>query len=648
MNWTQFPLFNPDSYNAIYTCLNWKWSSCIKTREITTDRVLCALKKIGNNTDVISWIASKKESMNQSLEEEYNLRLSIVNKLSYLWIDYPFEKIKSLFHIGAKVKIREDSSYYNQNCNEWVIWEDFLDWIWEYEFFTVKFSDWEYNSYRIIDLDIINPETYNEDNENHPLFWIVNEPREVFLEKIIDFVFNKVKEDNSLFEKLWLLSTQFSVGDEIVMNGDANNAYSLSTQWSEWVINRIENWVIYVKFSLLKWDLSYWPIIFDIEPKYMINKSFNFSDFSEHGRKRISQKINNMLNSFIVKNNIVEKSDIIDTLIEEKFLIETKSWNYLLNKRDMIRFISPELSQVYQNREIYSPQSVLSLPPAESQPHVLMFELTQGCNYNKCTYCDLYKDTCFKCKTENQFKWHVEKVIQEIGNYSRKIERIFIWSWNALHTPQDVLLSSLKLLTERFNPKIISLYGNSSAIKRKWSQKLQELNDAWLELIYWWVESWSDKVLKYVCKWSNMKHMLQAWEIMNWVDIDLSIMIMPWLWWVRFSDDHIEKTVKLLNSLDIRYITLMWVDPSEDSRYSQIMRNEMIDGKNRPLTDRELVMQTREILSLLNENWQRIWIYWPEVHNVWINPVTMNLNLTREWKKVAMKKLDEYLTNNSQ
>jgi len=92
----------------------------------------------------------------------------------------------------------------------------------------------------------------------------------------------------------------------------------------------------------------------------------------------------------------------------------------------------------------------------------------------------------------------------------------------------------------------------------------------------------------------------------------------------------------------------MWVDPSEDSRYSQIMRNEMIDGKNRPLTDRELVMQTREILSLLNENWQRIWIYWPEVHNVWINPVTMNLNLTREWKKVAMKKLDEYLTNNSQ
>ncbi|MDD3302713.1 MAG: radical SAM protein [Candidatus Gracilibacteria bacterium] len=648
MNLTQFPLFNPDSYNAIYTCLNGKGSSCIKTREITTDKVLCALKKIGNNTDVISGIVSKKESMNQSLEEEYKLRLSIVNKLSSLGIDYPFEKIKKLFHVGTKVKIREDSSYYNQNYNEGVIGEDFFEGIGDYEFFTIKFSDGEYNYYRIIDLDIVNPEIYNEDNENHPLFGVANEPREVFLERIVDFVFNKVKEDNSLIKKLGLVSTHFSVGDEIVMNGDANNVYTLSTQGSEGVIDRIENGVIYVKFSLLKGNLSHGPDIFDIEPKYMINKSFNFSDFSEHGRKRISQKINNMLNSLTCKDKYVEKSDIIDTLIEEKFLIETESGNYLLNKRDMIGFISPELSKVYQNREIYSPQSVLSLPPAESQPHVLMFELTQGCNYNKCTYCDLYKDTCFTCKTKNQFKGHVEKVIQEIGNYSRKIERIFIGSGNALHTPQDVLLSSLKLLAEKFNPKRIALYGNSSAIKRKGSEKLQELKDAGLGLIYWGVESGSDKVLKYVCKGSNMKQMLQACEIMNGIDIDLSIMIMPGLGGVRFSDDHIEKTVKLLNSLNVRYITLMGVDPSEDSKYSQIMRNEMIEGKNRPLTDRELVMQTKEILSGLDAKGQRIGIYGPEVHSVGINPVTMNLNFTIEGKKVAMKSLDKYLKDDSQ
>ncbi len=452
--------------------------------------------------------------------------------------------------------------------------------------------------------------------------------------------------------------------DEVIMNKKANSEYRLTKEWSKWIVDHIVNGVIYIKFTYITERRDLVDKVYDINPKYMINLSTipkkNIFNFLKKGKNvgYIEEKLEE--NLFILLKNIIkdrekeeinkkqnreiQKENVLDILLKDKFFIRTKSWNYVLNHIEMSKFVSPKLYKLYQDRNIYSKQSVNSLPPAESQPHVLMLELTQWCNHNKCTYCDLYKWTKFLSKTSDEFKHHVDEVIKKIWNYKRNIERVFIWSGNALDIKQKVLLESLLHITKKLSPRRIAVYWNSNAIKRKWLSNLRELNSTGLDMVYWWIESWSDDVLDYVYKCSNKKEILQAWEIINNSWIDLSIMLMPWLWWIRFFDEHIQETIKIINSIDAKYITFMWIDPSENSRYNKIMQREIQDWTNRPLTEKEIVLQTKEILSSIIPNGQKIWIHWPEIHKTWVNPVKMNIRLDEHGdREEGIKLLDKYL-----
>jgi radical SAM superfamily enzyme YgiQ (UPF0313 family) len=80
----------------------------------------------------------------------------------------------------------------------------------------------------------------------------------------------------------------------------------------------------------------------------------------------------------------------------------------------MIKFLAPKLNAIYQDNSIYSQSILLSSPPAETQPNVLVLELTSGCNYGKCTYCDLYADSRFKSKTLDEFKGQTQAIIHRL------------------------------------------------------------------------------------------------------------------------------------------------------------------------------------------------------------------------------------------
>jgi histone acetyltransferase (RNA polymerase elongator complex component) len=65
-------------------------------------------------------------------------------------------------------------------------------------------------------------------------------------------------------------------------------------------------------------------------------------------------------------------------------------------------------------------------PPAERLPNVLKLELTDGCDHNKCTYCDRYNEIKHQQKTAEQFIEHTDKVVDALESYKRDITRVFI------------------------------------------------------------------------------------------------------------------------------------------------------------------------------------------------------------------------------
>ena len=102
-------------------------------------------------------------------------------------------------------------------------------------------------------------------------------------------------------------------------------------------------------------------------------------------------------------------------------------------------------------------------------------------------------------KSFDEFRAHVDRVVDSIGSEKSTIQRLFIGSGNSLGVDTKLLLESLSYARGIFNPMRISLYGRTASILEKSVDELKRLKETGLSMIYWGLESGSDEVLKYVC-----------------------------------------------------------------------------------------------------------------------------------------------------
>lgn len=186
-------------------------------------------------------------------------------------------------------------------------------------------------------------------------------------------------------------------------------------------------------------------------------------------KKKLSEIIKHLSEKRELEESYGVDSNTLATklLLQENFLLPgDEKESYVLNYREMVKFVAPKLYAAYGNKELYSEEDMCA-PPSECHPNVLKFELSRGCNYNRCTYCDLYKDVKYCPRTFEEFKVHVDKVMEALGDYKRKIERLFIGGGNALAMDEKTLLDSLKYVNNKLDLRRISMYARTQDINRK-------------------------------------------------------------------------------------------------------------------------------------------------------------------------------------
>jgi len=296
------------------------------------------------------------------------------------------------------------------------------------------------------------------------------------------------------------------------------------------------------------------------------------------------------------------------------------------------------VTDLYQDRELFSTPDMFS-PPAERRNHVVRFELTQGCDWNACTFCDGYKGVPFREKSLEEYKEHVDKIFLRLGNnwidapHNRRIlERVFIGGGNALAVDTEKLAEAIKYTSLRFldftdrSPRRVAVYGRTDSIIGKGSKNLQELGRSGLGLIYWGVESGSNNVLNYVNKRCSKEDILKAAEEIKkcTYPIPTSVMIMPGLGGKKFYDEHVKETAEVLGKIKPRFITFMGINPSANSLYERRMRNEEARGTNRRLSDFELGEQIIDILREMPRFNTSVGSYDCSVDEVGHNPLTFS------------------------
>jgi len=122
-------------------------------------------------------------------------------------------------------------------------------------------------------------------------------------------------------------------------------------------------------------------------------------------------------------------------------------------------------------------------PPSEEKS--LIIQITLGCSWNKCSFCEIYTSKQFKaCKEEEVFK-----DIDAFLPYASEVRKVFLADGDPLVLSTERLLRILAKLKITF-PKLtrISTYASPSNLARKSDQELKELYDGGLTLLYVGIE----------------------------------------------------------------------------------------------------------------------------------------------------------------
>lgn len=198
-------------------------------------------------------------------------------------------------------------------------------------------------------------------------------------------------------------------------------------------------------------------------------------------------------------------------------------------------------------------------PPSEANS--LIFQVTLGCSFNKCSFCDMYR-------TKEYVERSWEEIRSEIDLMARLYpdsQRIFLADGDALNLSKDRLVQILQYLYQKF-PRIerVSCYAMPKNLLQKTDAELAELRKAGLHMFYVGIESGNDVVLKKVTKGATGKSIVQTCNKAKKHGFILSCMIILGLGGKKYSKEHIADTARVLSEVAPDYVgaLTLHLDPS--------------------------------------------------------------------------------------
>ncbi|RLD31441.1 MAG: radical SAM protein [Bacteroidetes bacterium] len=227
-------------------------------------------------------------------------------------------------------------------------------------------------------------------------------------------------------------------------------------------------------------------------------------------------------------------------------------------------------------------------PPSEAGS--LIFQVTLGCSWNRCAFCEMYTSKSFRTKKE-------EDVFTEINAmqvYGTDIRKVFLADGNAFVLSFKRLSRILERLNETF-PKLrrISAYALPKDILSKTDEELRLLADKGLKLLYVGIETGDDELLQLIDKGETHESTSQALIRARRAGIKLSVMILNGLGGRKYSEQHAINSARIVNEIQPEYLsTLVLSFP-----YGVAHFKKRFGGDFEELTKMELILEMGNFLS---------------------------------------------------
>ena len=273
-------------------------------------------------------------------------------------------------------------------------------------------------------------------------------------------------------------------------------------------------------------------------------------------------------------------------------------------------------------------------PPSEANS--LLIQVTNGCTWNKCKFCQLYRHTKFKAysadsiradidniaywaervrkyerKGVSAFAWDIEGINAELSNMTDADEQqcmytvanwlvgggenVFLQDGNSTALSSGRLTDVLVYLRQVF-PQIkrITSYGRAENLSRSTAEDFAELKAAGLDRIHSGFESGSDAVLKRINKGVTQEQQIRAGKAIKDGGIELSIYFMPGVGGKDLSADNAEGTAEVIHAVDPDFVRVRTAAVKPGTELYQ----DWQDGAFEICSDDDKVREIRRVIEL--------------------------------------------------
>lgn len=204
-------------------------------------------------------------------------------------------------------------------------------------------------------------------------------------------------------------------------------------------------------------------------------------------------------------------------------------------------------------------------PPSEAES--LILQVTHGCSWNRCTFCEMYTQPQKRFRPKPQAT--IEAELAAVARTGATPRRIFLADGDAM-TLSFRRLELILQAIRRHLPGVqrVSSYCLPRNLRHKTVEQLAALRNLGLQLFYVGCESGDDFVLERVSKGETFASSLAALRKIKAAGAKSSVMILNGMGGRRFSEQHARHSALLMNEAQPEYLSTLVVSfPAGMDRY---------------------------------------------------------------------------------
>lgn len=233
---------------------------------------------------------------------------------------------------------------------------------------------------------------------------------------------------------------------------------------------------------------------------------------------------------------------------------------------------------------------IIYYPPFER--HSLLLQVTCGCSYNQCAFCNMYKTVDFEVIPMKQ----IIADLRDAAGYNPYTERVFLVGGEPLCLPFEQMRQILQEI-RHYLPycACISMYASIKNLRDKTVEQLRELHRLGLGFLYIGLESGSDRILERMKKGHTSAEAVEQLKKLNEAQIPFNSILIYGLGGTGTAKENAQASARMLNQVRSANIIMMNLTVFPDTELEKWCK----DGSFLQASGRERIEELAYLLEAL-------------------------------------------------